>query len=378
MAKRFVVIGGGFYGICIALYLRSLSSHVVLLEKETELFTQASYINQARVHAGFHYPRSFATAKRSTALNRNFISDFAPAIKSDFQMLYAIARRQSKTTPARFLQMFRQLGADIRPASPAERSHFDPFFIEDVFACAESAFDARKLHQMMAERLDMAKIEVRTGAEVAEVRRRKSGLMKLHLSGGEALEGDIVFNATYARLNHIMLPDPVERLPIKNELTEIVLVDPGPELAGLAITVMDGPFFSLMPFPPGDCYSLTHVRYTPQTAWSYGAGPMPVQPTLVKPRSRWLHMVRDSAQYMPALADIRHKGSLFVTKAVLEKNEIDDGRPIFVHEHRSLPGFYSVLGGKIDNIYDLFSVLPEISSTFQGATPDWVLGRGAR
>ena len=376
MARRFVVIGGGFYGICIALYLRSLSSNVVLLERENDLFTKASYANQARVHAGFHYPRSFATAKRSTILNRRFISDFGPAIHSGFRMLYAIARRQSKTSPQRFLQMFQQLGAEIRPATAAERTLFNPDMIENVFACAEVAFDARKLSDMMAEQLAKAKIGVRTGAEVTEVARDRAGGLTVRLVGGETVTGDIVFNATYARLNHITLPDPPERLPIKNELTEIVLVEPGPEIAGLAVTVMDGPFFSLMPFPAEDCYSLTHVRYTPQTAWQYGDGPMPSEVTLVTPRSRWLHMVRDSAQYMPALADIRRKGSLFVTKAVLKKNEIDDGRPIFVHAHRALPGFYSVLGGKIDNIYDLFSVLPDISSDFKGANPDWVFRRG--
>ena len=37
---------------------------------------------------------------------------------------------------------------------------------------------------------------------------------------------------------------------------------------------------------------------------------------------------------------------------MLVKNEGDDGRPILFERHEALPGCYSVLGGKIDNIYD--------------------------
>ena len=53
-----VVIGGGFYGASIAIYLaknRGLKK-VVLVEKEKKLLTRASYNNQARVHNGYHYP----------------------------------------------------------------------------------------------------------------------------------------------------------------------------------------------------------------------------------------------------------------------------------------------------------------------------------
>ena len=59
-----VVIGGGFYGCAIAIYLvkqRGLKQ-VHLVEREPGILTRASYNNQARVHNGYHYPRSFTTA----------------------------------------------------------------------------------------------------------------------------------------------------------------------------------------------------------------------------------------------------------------------------------------------------------------------------
>ena len=80
MKYDFVVVGGGFYGACLALVLRSISSGVLLIERDDELFKRASKVNQARIHTGFHYPRSFVTAYRSWRLHKRFMQDFGEAI----------------------------------------------------------------------------------------------------------------------------------------------------------------------------------------------------------------------------------------------------------------------------------------------------------
>ena len=54
----------GFYGCCLALFLRSISKNVILIEKDNTLLNRVSRKNQARIHAGFHYPRSVTTAKK--------------------------------------------------------------------------------------------------------------------------------------------------------------------------------------------------------------------------------------------------------------------------------------------------------------------------
>jgi len=89
-----VIVGGGFYGCCLALFLRSISDKVLVVEAQDALLTRASRVNQSRIHAGFHYPRSFVTALRSQALSARFARDFSDAVVDDFQMLYAIARRR--------------------------------------------------------------------------------------------------------------------------------------------------------------------------------------------------------------------------------------------------------------------------------------------
>ena len=138
----------------------------------------------------------------------------------------------------------------------------------------------------------------------------------------------------------------------------MALMQMPPELDGLGITLMDGPFFSMMPFPARGLHTLSHVRYTPHLNWKDECGINPYQKLNEYHReTRVDRMVRDVARYVPAVSTAQYKDSLFEVKTVLVKNEGDDGRPILFEHHDELPGCYSVLGGKIDNIYDVFEQL---------------------
>ena len=52
------IIGGGFFGLYLAEYFSRLNKKVLIIEKENDAMQRASYVNQARVHNGYHYPRS--------------------------------------------------------------------------------------------------------------------------------------------------------------------------------------------------------------------------------------------------------------------------------------------------------------------------------
>src|SRR5688500_12723876 len=130
-----VVIGGGFYGAAIAIYLarqRGLK-RIFLIEREPALLTRASYNNQARVHNGYHYPRSFTTAYRSQVNLPRFVRDWPDAVKQNFTKLYAIARRNSKVTAKQFERFCQEIGAKIQPADSALRVLFEPRLVEEVF-----------------------------------------------------------------------------------------------------------------------------------------------------------------------------------------------------------------------------------------------------
>lgn len=369
-----VIIGGGFFGCCLALYLRSIFERILVVERESELMTKASRVNQARVHSGFHYPRSFVTALRSARLRDRFAREFPDAIVDDFQMLYGIARGRSKVTAARFHAMFRDMKAPIAPARVTESALFNSDLVEGVFACDEFAFDWTVLRQHLRMRFEQHGIDLLTGCGAHSIE-MKDGGCRIVLDDGSAVSGGLTFNVTYSGLNELLTNSGLAPLPLKHELAEIALVVPPTDLLGKGITLMDGPFFSTMPFPSMGLYSLTHVRYTPHYSWTdrtnRGFTVAPLE--FATQQSRWRHMMLDAKRYVPSLGDIEYKESLFTVKTLLTKNEINDGRPILVNRHGN-GHFLSILGGKIDNIYDLFDVLPEFFPAIQKANTRFLLG----
>ena len=123
-----IVIGGGFYGAVIAIYLRTRRGfgNVALIERGPGLLLRASHNNQARVHNGYHYPRSFTTAFRARVNLPRFVRDHPAAIRRDFTMLYAIARRNSRVTARQFERFCRGIDARLEPAPETMRALFDP------------------------------------------------------------------------------------------------------------------------------------------------------------------------------------------------------------------------------------------------------------
>ena len=371
----YIVIGGGFYGCCLALYLRSISSRVLLVEVGEQLMDRASRVNQARVHTGFHYPRSAATAVKSMLLHRRFLADFPEAVVGDFQMLYAIARRRSKVTAKKFHRMFRDMGAPIEPAGPAHRALFNPDMVEDVFACYEVAFDHAILGRQVAQRLADAGVELRLSTELVGLADGRAGVIAA-LSDGTEVTAGYAFNITYAQINAVLAKAGLAQARLKHEIAELALIEPPRELERIGVTVMDGPFFSAMPYPSERLYSLTHVRYTPHESWAdnpdlrdpyrHFAG--------LDPETRYAFMLRDAQRYLPSLAGAQYRRSIYEVKTILIKNEADDGRPILYHRKPETSRVISILGGKIDNIYDLFEAVKDTAPQFASLNAGFVFG----
>ena len=116
-----LIVGGGFYGISIACYLASRRNfrNVLLIEREPILLARASYANQARIHNGYHYPRSYVTAYRSRLNFPHFLRDYPFAVERRFIKLYAIARYNSKVSARQFRRFCQGIGARLEPA-PAD------------------------------------------------------------------------------------------------------------------------------------------------------------------------------------------------------------------------------------------------------------------
>jgi glycine/D-amino acid oxidase-like deaminating enzyme len=365
---EYLVIGGGFFGSYLACLLRAERPHsdVVLLEREPVLISRASYNNQARIHNGYHYPRSFLTAYSSRRNFDTFVLDFKPCVVDDFQQYYAVARRQSKVTSAQFRTFCERIEAPAEVASPQVKALFNADLVEDVFLTREHAFDAAILRELMAERLRQAGVQVRYRTEATRITRdgargsRAFETAATDLEGGTpvAIRSARVMVCTYSNINTVLRKSGLELIDLKQELTEMPLVTVPAEFEGKGVTVMCGPFFSIMPFPPARAYSIHHVRYTPHYYWHDRQAVIDNQEHFdsarTRAKTRFPTIRTDVARYLPCMAQATRCGSIWEVKTILPRNDNDDGRPILLRtDVGGLEGLTCIMGGKIDNVYDL-------------------------
>lgn len=365
-----LVVGGGFFGCSLSVHLREEANRkVVLLEAGEDLLQRASYSNQARVHNGYHYPRSLLTALRSRVNYPRFLAQFADCVDESFEKYYAISRGFSKVTANQFRILCETIGAPISPAPARVRKMFDAQLVEDVFTVRECAFDSAKLKKRMVVEMGRVGVDVRLRNEALRVRRLPNGDLEVDCKGpgGEyQVVCKRVFNCTYSRINRLLEASGLPMIPLKHELTEISLVEVPESIKNLGITVMCGPFFSVMPFPSRGLHSFSHVRYTPHCQWQDAPGQPYMDPYEVlasrRRRSNFVRMVADAKRYMPVLAGCKQIDYLLEVKTVLPRSEVDDSRPILFRKDQGLPGLNCIMGAKIDNVFDMIEYVSAVET----------------
>src|SRR6266702_4001176 len=271
--KRYdvVIIGGGFFGCSLALHLKTPTNKILVLEKEDDLMRHASYNNQARVRGGYHYSRSLLTALRSRVNLNDFMQEYGEVVDSTFEKYYAISRAFSKVSARHFYLFCKRIGAEIETAPSAIKKLFNDNLIEDVFHVREHAFDSLKLRTIMRRKMNEAGVECHLQSEADHIASDTNNIVLTtnDLANGQTgqIRASRVFNCTYSHINKLNHTSNLPFIPLKHELTELTLVDVPDELHDKGVTVMDGPFFSIMPFPPRGLHTLSHVRYTPHVEW---------------------------------------------------------------------------------------------------------------
>ncbi|MCW1885163.1 FAD-binding oxidoreductase [Luteolibacter flavescens] len=354
--RQIVIAGGGFFGCSIALMLRQRGWQPVIVEENDDLLTRASQVNQARVHGGYHYPRSLMTAYRSRRNYERFREKYREAIVDRFTKVYAVGRYFSKVTAGQFEMFMKRIGAPLEEAPASIARLFNPALTEKCWIAEECAFDHSILREKLRRELEDAGVGMRFGERVIAAESNPHGALA-RLSGGAEIPCRLVVNATYAGLNLLTSGSGLPVVPLKHELTELALIELPGELKDLSVTMMCGPFFSFMPYPARGLTSLSHVRYTPHAQWyentREGTGdPYRRFDTLAKESHQQL-MLADASRYLPALRDATYRESIWAVKTLLPQTETDDGRPILFQRDPVLPSVIHVMGGKIDNIFDV-------------------------
>ena len=366
-----IIIGAGLYGLYAALFCGRRGERVLVLECESAPFRRATYINQARVHQGYHYPRSLSTAEKSAGYFARFNRDFDFCIHREFNQIYATSSRYSWTDGNQFEAFCRAAGI------PCQRIVAENYFREELcdgaFLTREYTYDAMILRDWFLEQLSMLdKVIISYGEKISEIE-QNSSVWQIRTEQGEAYQAEFLLSAAYAGTNQVLKLAGFETFKIKYELCEIILCDAGEKLKEYGFTVMDGPFFSIMPFGRTGLHSLTSVTFTPHMtsmdeipafpcqAESHGSCSMKhlgnCNDCPARPATAFPYMAHLARKYLREEYGFTYHSSLFSMKPVLQSSEIDDSRPTLIRVFSQKPTFAAVLSGKINTVYDLDEVL---------------------
>ncbi len=332
---RVCVIGGGMYGRHAARVLDALGHDVTIYFQNDPSI--ASIVNQARIHGGYHYPRSVETASQSRKLYQRFKNEFRDAVIDDFTQIYGVPLIGSKVTPSQFERFCQVIDA------PLERVNRSESLVKDTWITDECAIDTHQMMDIMVEKTShIESIEERVvGIDNTDSRR------VVVMSDTQIREFDYVVNCSYASLDEIikMVEPSCQNVSKREYCTEILLNDHG-VLQNTGWTFMDGPFCSIMPYTR-DVYSLTSVTYTP-------CGHVPNENLARLMLAQLSKFIDHEIVQSLSVVDI-----IRTVKAVPLTSEVSDSRSVRFIKH---PRMLSILGGKLSSIYDCDQVLERIEN----------------
>ena len=365
---RVLVIGAGLYGRYCADLIRRHGHYVAIIAEDDSIeFDQsdtntASLVNQARIHNGYHYPRSLATALESSKNYARFKKEFKEAV-IDFNQFYAIPKRGSLTSSHQFKRFCDRLNVKCEET----KSSMLTDAVDKIFETDEVAIDTRKMMEIASKKLKydafyqgrVIKLEPNYSSSAFLNDRQQRTLynwtVKAVESSGRSvyLPGsyDLIINCTYAGLNKVERLAEVTETAIRSELCEIAIFrDVDNVLDGCGITFMDGPFVSFMPWSQNNQYSLTSVCHTPHESFKEYNDLLDVRLTT----SRKELMIAQLKKFVkPEIVDrLIFEDSKFVIKTISNNADLDDSRLVEVSYDKNKK-FISILSGKLDAIYEI-------------------------
>lgn len=363
-----IVLGAGIFGCHAALHFSRERMRVLLIERERRPWTKASMVNQARVHSGYHYPRSIKTARIAHGHRERFIRENGFAINSWFTQYYGIDRHGSLTSADQFSRFCQKINIPLREST--RRDLFNHDRLQALFEAEEVSFDPFLLRAHYLAEIKESSVEALYGWQPTSVELDgDEWRIELHDCAGtsRSISAGGALNATYANINELNRMFSADEIPVTHELSEILLLH-SPPLVGTGLTVMDGPYVSIMPFGLSGLHSLSSVLYT-HKAFSGSGDPVfqcqtrrpDCRPAAIRnctdcsarPATNTRKMINQLQHYLARHTDIYVHGSLYTVKTKLKSAFIDDGRPTDICVYRKAPFFGCIFSGKINSIYEV-------------------------
>ena len=327
MGAKVAVAGAGIYGATAAIRLAEHGYEVHLFDP-LGVMRAASAINQYRVHAGYHYPRSPETIRETLEARAEFIEAFEPAIVRNSRHYYAIPKKKSRTSPDLYESVMREHGLVLKPCR-LEWMNFD--FIERCYEVQEHIYDPEVLRELVERGIRSAGIRFYEKAFTPEMRP----------------DFDFVVWATYG-----MGPSRRVFKIAKFQVAEKMLIELPAALRGIALVVVDGPFTAFDPYGSSSRSLFGSAKNT--NHWTTTDPDEPVPEPYANtlndrefkpvPFTRFEAMRKDCCDSVPGAKDAVYIGSRFTIR-VVEDHPESDRRILYVKE--GAPGEFHIFSGKV-------------------------------
>jgi len=343
------VIGGGIFGALCAMRLADEGCHVTLFERNFQLLMGTSG-RANRLHMGYHYPRADETAQQCLRGYYQFEREFEEAKIAGVRNTYFIASEGSLTDPEVYLGFCERLGLayeliDLTSFTPTMSN------VSMGIRTEETVFDADSLRRLVARRLSDRGVTVRYGAEVVSVGSASAGF-QVDVAGAGKLAFGAVVNCSYADVNRLtaQLGFSVQPRQYEYVAAPIIEIDE-PTMA--SITIMDGPFVSLLPLSRKGRYLLFHVDHSviesrTEVFLDLSWRKPETSPSVAVDTGEWFgRHLESSSHFIPRLAAARLVGISQGSRMVLAHCDDTDARPTLVTKHDE--GYVTVFSGKVDH-----------------------------
>lgn len=228
--KRLAIIGGGWVGCHLAMTFRD-QMDVVLYEKNHTLISETSFINQNRLHYGYHYARNAATRRLCATTFVRFVEDYGDIVHDVKNNYYAVSEDESLLDAETISIIF----------GSGPHSSLDP-----------KAFNHTSLLLNTPEkRIDAIGANLYFQWCLEPLVKKE----QINPSNLQALKQDydFVFDCTN---NSLLEPLPSQYF----EAVAMFIYRPKKPLPFGALTYIDGELFSIYPYND-KCFSLSHVKH---------------------------------------------------------------------------------------------------------------------
>ncbi len=330
--KNFIIIGAGWYGCHIAIYLLEKGHKVKIFEKEKDIFLGASGFNQFRLHKGFHYPRSSSTIDEIKRNYKRFISKYKKYIFFPKNNFYCIANKTSLIDGNTYEAILKSNNLKFKIKKKKILKN-----LESIFLTNEGVIKNNKIKAFYKKKLKKNIIFNKKITNLSKIKKECDYILDC--------TNNTLINRHYTKFNYVLTLSSIYKKK-KSSHT-------------FPLTIMDGKLPSLYPYADyKDHYTLTHADFTHVKRFNNIGKLNNFKKKLSKKKIYKLvnQMEKNIQIYYPHFKDnLTYKG-YFLSYKVLP-NEMSDKRSIAIKKYENI---ISCTSPKISNIFSFEDYIEEI------------------